>query len=47
MHHQVNLTPKYILQPFRIPIEIISNEFKEIADNTYHRIIFQKNGVAH
>jgi hypothetical protein len=24
-----------------IPIEIITNEFREIADNTYHRIIFQ------
>ena len=24
-----------------IPIEIITNEFRKIADNTYHRIIFQ------
>jgi len=24
-----------------IPIEIISNEFNEIADNTYHRIVFR------
>jgi hypothetical protein len=24
-----------------IPIEIITNEFREIAGNTYHRIIFQ------
>jgi len=24
-----------------IPIEIITNEFREIASNTYHRIIFQ------
>ena len=24
-----------------IPIEIISNEFREIADNTYHRIVFR------
>jgi hypothetical protein len=32
---------KLLEESVGIPIEIISNEFKEIASNTYHRIVFQ------
>ena len=32
---------KLLEESFGIPIEIISNEFREIASNTYHRIVFQ------
>jgi len=35
------LSYKLLDQTVGIPIEIISNEFREIADNTYHRIIFR------
>ena len=32
---------KYLEETIGIPIEIISNEFEELGENTYHKIVFQ------
>ena len=32
---------KFLEETIGIPIEIISNEFEELGENTYHKIVFQ------